>query len=119
METRPPKKFPNYMASMRNITDSNPSSFQEVVDQHAWHDAMVEEYTFVMKNDFWDIVPRPKGKSIVISRWLYKIKHVVDENIKKFKARFVAIGSPRKREWTMRRHFLQSLGTLPLYKLYL
>jgi len=37
-------------------------------------------------------VPRPEGKSIVTSRWLYKIKHAVDGSIEKFKARFVARG---------------------------
>jgi hypothetical protein len=53
---------------------------------------MVEEYTSIMKNDVWDIVPRPEGKSVVSSRWLYKIKHVADGNIEKFKARFVVRG---------------------------
>ena len=45
-----------------------------------------------MKNDVWDIVPRPKGKSIVTSKWIYKIKHATDGSIEKYKARFVACG---------------------------
>jgi hypothetical protein len=45
-----------------------------------------------MNNNVWDIVPRPKGKSVVTSRWIYKIKHVADGSIEKFKARFVARG---------------------------
>ena len=45
-----------------------------------------------MKNDVWEVVPRPEGKSMVTSRWLYKVKHAVDGNIEKFKARFVARG---------------------------
>jgi hypothetical protein len=57
---------------------------------------MVEEYTSIMKNDVWDIVPRPEGKSVVSSRWLYKIKHVADGSIKKYKARFVARGFSQK-----------------------
>jgi hypothetical protein len=80
------------MALMSNILDSEPSSFQEAADQQVWWDAMVEEYTSIMKNDVWDIVPRPEGKSVVSSRWLYKIKHVADGSIEKFKARFVARG---------------------------
>jgi hypothetical protein len=91
-ESKPPKKFPDYMALMSNILDSEPSSFQEAADQQVWWDAMVEEYTSIMKNDVWDIVPRSEGKSIVSSRWLYKIKHVADGSIEKFKARFVARG---------------------------
>jgi hypothetical protein len=46
------------MALMSNNIDYKPSSFQEVADQQVWHDTMVEEYTSIMKNDAWDIVPR-------------------------------------------------------------
>jgi hypothetical protein len=35
----------------------------------------MEEYQYIMKNDVWDIVPRPEGKSVVTSKWIYKIKH--------------------------------------------
>ena len=44
----------------------------------------------------WEVVPRPTGKSAVTSRWLYKIKHVVDGSIEKYKARFVACGFTQK-----------------------
>jgi hypothetical protein len=53
---------------------------------------MVEEYTSIIKNDVWDIVPRLERKSTVSSKWLYKIKHVANGSIEKFKARFVARG---------------------------
>ena len=49
-----------------------------------------------MKNDVWEVLPRPEGKSVVTSRWLYKIKHVVDGNIEKFKSRFVTKGFSQK-----------------------
>jgi len=45
-----------------------------------------------MKNDVWDIMPRPTRRLVVSSRWLYKIKHVDRGSIEKFKARFVARG---------------------------
>ena len=57
-----------------------------------------------MKNDVWEVVPRPTRKSVVTSRWLYKIKHAVDGSMEKYKARFVA---------RMRRHLLLLPGTLP------
>ena len=47
-------------------------------------------------NDVWDIVPKPQGKSVVSSKWIYKIKHVANESIKKYKARFVARGFSQK-----------------------
>ena len=45
-----------------------------------------------MNNYVWDIVPKPKGKSVVDSKWIYKIKHAVDGSIEKYKAKFVARG---------------------------
>jgi hypothetical protein len=67
---------------------------------------MTEEHRSIMKNDVWEIVPRPKEKSIVTSKWVYKIKHASDGSVDKYKARFVARGSPRRREKTMTRQFL-------------
>ena len=57
---------------------------------------MVKEYTSIMKNTIWDIVSKSNRKSVVSSRELYKIKHVVDGSIEKFKARFVARGFSQK-----------------------
>ena len=53
---------------------------------------MIEEYQLIMKNDVWDVVPRPEGKLVVTSKWIYKIKHVVYGSIEKYKERFVARG---------------------------
>jgi hypothetical protein len=68
------------------------SCYKEASIQLVWRDAMMEECQSIMKNDVWDIVPRPKGKSVVNSKCIYKIKHAVDGSIKKPKVRFVAIG---------------------------
>jgi hypothetical protein len=53
---------------------------------------MVKEYQSIMKNDVWEVVPRPKEKYVVTSKWVYKINHVVDGSIDKHKSRFVARG---------------------------
>ena len=45
-----------------------------------------------MKNDVWDVVPRPEGKSVVNFKWIYMIKHAIDGSIEKYKAGFVAQG---------------------------
>jgi len=49
-----------------------------------------------MKNDVWEVVPRPTGKSVVTSRWIYKIKHAADGSVEKYKARFVTRGFTQK-----------------------
>ena len=43
------------------------------------------EYASIMKNDVWEVVPRLGGKYVVTSRWLYKIKYVVDGSIEKYR----------------------------------
>ena len=52
----------------------------------------MDEDHSIMKNDVWEIVSRPEGKSAVTSRWIYKVKHVVDGIVEKYKARFVVRG---------------------------
>jgi hypothetical protein len=52
--------------------------------------AMTEEYQSIIKNDVWDVVPKPKNKDVVSSKWIYKIKHAADESVEKYKVRFVA-----------------------------
>ena len=39
-----------------------------------------------------DIVPRLEGKSIVTSKWIYKIKHGTNESVEKYKAIFATRG---------------------------
>ena len=49
-----------------------------------------------MKNDVWDVILRPKGNYVVTSKRFYKIKHVADGSIEKYKAIFVARGFSQK-----------------------
>ena len=57
---------------------------------------MIEEYQSIMKNDVWDVFPRPKGKSIVTLKWMYRFKHAIDGSIEKYKEIFVAHGFSQK-----------------------
>jgi hypothetical protein len=50
----------------------------------------MEEYQSIMKNDVWEVVPRPEGKLVVTSKWMYMIKHAADGSIENYKVRFVA-----------------------------
>jgi hypothetical protein len=91
-ESRSPVRFGAYMALVTSITDTEPQAFAQAVDQQVWREAMVEEYDSIVCNDVWEVVPRPVGKSVVTSRWLYKTKYAANGSIEKHKARFVARG---------------------------
>ena len=53
------------MAIMSKCIVTEPSSFEEEVQQPIWVDAMVEEYDSIVKNSAREVVPRPVGKSVV------------------------------------------------------
>ena len=57
-----------------------------------WREAMESEYSSLLKNDTWDLVPPPEGKNIVGSPWVLKVKHDENGSVKRFKARLVAQG---------------------------
>ena len=52
----------------------------------------MKEYQSIMKNDVWEVVPKPKGKSVVSSKWIYTKKYTTYGSIKKYKAIFVVCG---------------------------
>jgi hypothetical protein len=56
----------------------------------------MEEYQSIIKNDVWEVVPRLKRKDVVSSKFLFKIKHVVDGSIEKYKERFFSCGFSQK-----------------------
>jgi len=80
------------MDLVRKCVVTEPSSFEEAVEDPAWVDAMVEEYNSIVRNSAWEIVPRPEGKSVVGLRWIYKVKQAADGSVEKYKAIFVARG---------------------------
>ena len=87
-----PDRYTGYMALVSQCVVTEPSSFEEAVEEPAWVDAMIEEYDSIIKNSAWEIVPRPVGKSVVGSRWIYKVKQAADGSVEKYKARFFARG---------------------------
>jgi hypothetical protein len=62
----------------------------------SWEDSLISVTEEEANQKDWDmdfsLVPRLEGKSVVTSKLIYKIKHVADGSIEKYKARFVARG---------------------------
>jgi len=79
------------MARSGECVETEPSSFEEAMQQPIWVDAMVEEYDSIVSNSVWDMV-RPENKSVVSSHWLYKVKQAADGIMEKHKARFISCG---------------------------
>ena len=72
-----------------------PKTVQEALNgeqSSRWRDAMESEYSSLLKNDTWDLVPPPEEKNIVGSRWVFKVKHDENGSVNRFKPRLVAQG---------------------------
>ena len=107
--SKKPKPFSNHVALMCDLVDQEPTSYEEVVQKKDWVESMMEEYQSIMKNDVWDIVPKPENKCVVCLKWIYNIKHVVDGCSEKYKAIFVARGFSRKRGNRLWRYVFSSI----------
>jgi hypothetical protein len=95
-QVKKPNPFSIHMKLMCDILEKDPTCFEEAIQKKEWEDAMIEEYQSIIKNEVWEIVPTPKSKDVVSSKWIFKIKHVVDGSIEKYKERFVAHGFSQK-----------------------
>ena len=77
---------------MTHIVNAKPSTFEETIKNKEWKEARMEEYQSIMKNDVWEIVSIPEGKSLVTSKLVYKRKHAIDGIIDKYNEISVARG---------------------------
>jgi hypothetical protein len=69
-----------------------PASLNEALQDPNWVEAMNTEHTVLLRNKTWHLVAPPKGKNIIDSKWVYKIKRKVDGIIDRYKARLIAKG---------------------------
>jgi histone deacetylase 1/2 len=71
---------------------SEPCTIAEALGNSNWKKAMDVEYTALMKNKTWHLVPPERGRNVIDCKWVYKIKRKADGSIDRYKARLVAKG---------------------------
>ncbi|CAJ2628030.1 unnamed protein product [Trifolium pratense] len=78
------------------VQDSEPKNFREAsesIDSQDWLKAMNEEMLSLEKNQTWKLVPLPKNKRVVGSKWVFKRKEgIPGVEAPRYKARLVAKG---------------------------
>ena len=74
------------------ISQIEPKNFKEAEFDESWLLTMQEEINQFIRNDVWELVPRPSHQSVIGTKWVYRNK--VDEHgvIVRNKARLVAQG---------------------------
>ncbi|GJR62054.1 ribonuclease H-like domain-containing protein [Tanacetum coccineum] len=86
---RPTQRFNLHVSTISPIPKSYPIAFRDP----NWYRAMLDEYTALIKNNTWILVPRPPDANIVRSMWLFRHKYNADGTLSRYKARLVANGS--------------------------
>lgn len=92
--SRPPHRF----WETSNIASSEvtePSSFRLAKsrpDSVHWMKAANSEYQSLIDNETWVLAELPKGKNVVGSKWVFKVKYNADGSVERYKARLVAKG---------------------------
>ena len=69
-----------------------PRSIQEACKDENWVNAMNEELDQIEKNQTWELVPRPKNKNVIGTKWVFKNKANENGKVIKNKARLVCKG---------------------------
>lgn len=99
-----PAKYDGYVMSHLvfsaiDLIDDVPKTYSSAVTGvHAnqWKNAIQDEIDSLKKNNTWTLSHLPKGRKVVGTKWVFKIKRDSIGSVKKYKARLVAQGFPQK-----------------------
>ena len=69
-----------------------PKNFIEANINDEWIKAMNDELDQIERNETWEIVPRPKDKNIIGTKWVFKNKFNQEGQVIRNKARLVCKG---------------------------
>ena len=75
---------------------TEPVNYKEAAKDPGWIVAMNKEIEALEVNKTWSLVPLPKGKKPIGSKWVYKVKLKADGSVERLKARLVAKGFTQK-----------------------
>ncbi|KAD7116530.1 hypothetical protein E3N88_03798 [Mikania micrantha] len=95
LRQNPKKTTPYNISSFVSSTtdpDTEPATFTIANNFPQWRHAMAEEYSALMRNGTWSLVPRVPGSNVVDRKWVYKIKRDQQGHIQRYKARLCAKG---------------------------
>lgn len=81
-----PYKYTGFAAT------GEPQTLDEALTDERWRNAMDVEYTALMRNKTWHLVPPEQGKNVIDCKWVYKVKRKADGSLDRYKARLIAKG---------------------------
>jgi hypothetical protein len=85
-----PKKFSGMIWYANFCATCEPESVKETLTDPWWKQAMDAEYSALLQNQTWHLVPATQVSNIIDCRWEFKVKRRADGSIEWYKARLVA-----------------------------
>ena len=73
------------------LIDFEPRSVKDALENESWIEAMNEEIEQIEKNKTWTLVPRPKDKNVIGTKWVFRNK-LNDGKVSRNRARLVCKG---------------------------
>jgi hypothetical protein len=80
------------MAHAADRVSSEPKNLADALCTAHWKTAMDTEYSALMHNNTWQLVPPRLGVNVIDSKWVFKVKKKSNGSIERYKARLVAKG---------------------------
>jgi hypothetical protein len=85
----------SYTGGFLVLSPDEPANLREAMGSRyarEWKEGMDKEYRSHIEEGTWKLVPRPKGKNVVRSRWTYRLKMDSSGKVVGHKSRLVAQG---------------------------
>ena len=74
------------------LADFEPRNVKDALDNESWIEATNEEIEQIEKNKTWTLVPRPKDKNVIRTKWVFRNKLNEDGKVSRNKAGLVCKG---------------------------
>src|ERR1044072_5904673 len=74
------------------LTHVEPKSYKQALIVPAWQAAMQSEFSALLNNGTWSLVPLPSDSKPIGCKWVFRVKQNPDGSVNKYKARLVAKG---------------------------
>ena len=74
------------------LSQIEPQKLEEANKEKNWVNAMNEELDQIEKNNTWELIPRPAGKNVIGTKWIFKNQMNEQGHVIRNKARLVCKG---------------------------
>lgn len=90
--TSKPKQPLNLLTHNTQSISPLPKTYSAALNDPNWRNAMTDEYTALLDNNTWELVPRPANTNVINYIWLFRHKFHANGTLQRYKARLVVNG---------------------------